>query len=94
MAVANCGEQLVLALGIEIDKSDFGSWFDWEAAEELVDQGARVRSGRRQIFRPAATAFRNIDPTQEAWNHLTKFEQHQVGVVASLGQRVSAHPKE
>ena len=53
-----------------------------------------LRLARLQITTPADAAVRPVDPLQERRNHPPQLSKHQVGQLASLGQRMGAHPEQ
>ena len=94
MRVADGGEQLVLGVWVEVDEFDELRLVDRGVAEHRADQFTCPLSGGGEVVHPASTPVRDVDATQEAGNHFAQFVQHQLGVVASLGQRVCAHPQQ
>ena len=54
----------------------------------------RLHAGGRQVGRPLAAALLDVDALQERRDHLAQFDEHHVGVLARLGQRVRAHAQQ
>ena len=83
--VADRGEQLVLAVGVEVDELHLGHRVDRRAPEQLVDEvGGRLASVG-EILAPETAAVGQVDPAQKARDHLAQFD-------AASGRR-SAPPR-
>ena len=95
MRVADRGEQLVLGLGIEVDECDRLRWRGRPRPPTSDSTSSAVRSRVvAEVVAPADAALGDVDPPQEAGDHLAQLVQHQLAVVACLGQRVGAQTQQ
>ncbi len=88
------GDDLDLAVGIEIRERHFVARLRADPSEERSrDEPRRVARGR-QIPAPPAAAIRLIDACQERRHQLPQLREHQIGALPDFVERVRAHAEE
>ncbi len=89
--VAHRGEELVLAVGIEVGEDDRGSWLRRLAAEKLADELGRRLARVAEVLGPGAAALGAVDAGQERRDHLPELGEHHRRVPLRFGQRMRPH---
>ena len=92
--VADRRQQLVLGVGVPVDERDGLGGCRRLVGEQRLDELGGALAGGRQVAAPAAAALGDVDAAQEARDHLAQLVEHQLAVVAGLGQRVGAHSQQ
>ena len=64
------------------------------SGKSRLDHAPVSRRVRTEVLGPDAPPVGPVDPLQERRDDLAQLLQHQVGVLAGLGQRVGAHPQQ
>ena len=87
------GDHLDFAVRVEIDQVDnvVGHRSADLIAEDLLAQGLHRGPSVIQVRRRANPTLREVDALQERRHDLAEFGEHEIGVGASLGQRVGPH---
>ena len=89
--VAHRGEELLLAVGIEVGEDDRRSGLRRLAAEEPADVLGRGLAGVAEVLGPGAAALRAVDAGQERRDDLPQLGEHHRRVLLRLGQRMRPH---
>ena len=81
-----------LAVGVEGDESNLlGRFVLGERRPHRRDEVARRALGLGHVRRPRDAAFGHVDALEERRDDLHEFVDHELPVVANLGQRMGAH---
>ena len=88
LGVERGGDDLHLAVGVPVGERDLRPRFGVDPRQRLRRHVVHGLAGLTPVRGPGASAFVHVDAREERRDHLAELDEHQVAVLAHLGERV------